>query len=349
VSDGVSDPNAGAPFDVEGAAVEGLERPPVAIARGRTSLDDEELLPLPPPPLGLDVVVTEADGALSVRLEAHNRQWWKVAVLGVALPLAVVQLTFGAPVLALGVVVAAVASFFRWLAPSTITVDQGRIRVTSSFHPWIDAPVAELTELTSGTIGGLLPTVFVIRHLHRVPLGPLFVSRSKRRWLAQALRRSLQAQRAAFAHLPPKPDGAAHALAYGIELPPEPPAPPTAPRPDGPLDLVTPGRCPWCVGVDLGEVFGHDERDCASCGGCLIGPAGVHHFVLEPIGLDAADLRELVAATSVKSRVGCAGCGGSTRCVRLKSVLVDLCPACGHVWLDRGERERLAAKSGRAP
>jgi hypothetical protein len=42
------------------------------------------------------------------------------------------------------------------------------------------------------------------------------------------------------------------------------------------------------------------------------------------------------------TRLACAGCGGAMRPLRLRGVVVDLCFACGGLWLDRGELSRLS-------
>lgn len=45
----------------------------------------------------------------------------------------------------------------------------------------------------------------------------------------------------------------------------------------------------------------------------------------------------------------CPGCGTPLIVFELSGVEVDYCPACGGVWLDSGELERIAALAGAAP
>jgi hypothetical protein len=82
------------------------------------------------------------------------------------------------------------------------------------------------------------------------------------------------------------------------------------------------------------------EDVCRSCRGRFLAAGLTERVVVDELGVDRAMLRELVTHFS-GARLRCCGCGASMRPLRLRGVVVDLCLACGGLWLDAGELSRM--------
>ena len=96
--------------------------------------------------------------------------------------------------------------------------------------------------------------------------------------------------------------------------------------------------CPRCARKLLDEE--NEARPCPHGCGALLTTSGVEH-VLARAQLDLGVVRELTKERGVEKHA-CPSCGASMRETELRGLRVDLCLSCGSMWLDDGERARLA-------
>jgi hypothetical protein len=125
---------------------------------------------------------------------------------------------------------------------------------------------------------------------------------------------------------------------------------PPAPGPSSRALLdVPPGTypCPRCeLGPALSRTHAAGEQDdelaCLVCGGICLDETRARAFLLDRLGVDAAAMREL-AQGFAGSAAACPRCRTRMNALTLKGTPIDACFGCGALWLDRGERDRLAA------
>ena len=98
-------------------------------------------------------------------------------------------------------------------------------------------------------------------------------------------------------------------------------------------------RCRTLLSAGDGALL---EDVCGACHGRFLPAAATERVVVEELGVDRATLKEIAELFS-GLRVPCPGCTTAMRPLRLHGVLVDLCFACGGLWLDGGELTSLTA------
>jgi len=112
--------------------------------------------------------------------------------------------------------------------------------------------------------------------------------------------------------------------------------------------------CPRCSGTlqatslrDLGII--HDVHRCSECEGLWVGPSRMRDISMT-VDQRLIELRHLPSADEQQTPMKCPACEGGVVMRKVVSprdanVLMDVCPACRHVWLDRGEREAIEQES----
>jgi len=96
-----------------------------------------------------------------------------------------------------------------------------------------------------------------------------------------------------------------------------------------------PPGCPLCEGARLIADVGHlKESVCSNCHGRLLDPAGVQRVFGEELGMGPGDLK---AGLSDACGLRCPGCRTRMGPLLLDDKILDLCPGCGSMWLDKGE------------
>ncbi len=192
----------------------------------------------------------------------------------------------------------------------------------------LDTWPPKAVKIAAAVMGGLgllmMLSLLAVPHIGPVPVLAIFgaltavVTIADIAWVARALRRRRARRRLERAGAPSLP----------------------APAPSG--------RCLRCE-APLGDARGsYDARACPSGHGALVSPPASERL-LE--ALPAVDLDEARAAGSRRTRrrrrePACPACAGAMRAVRLRGagardVDVELCGACGAIWLDAGELDAL--------
>jgi Zn-finger nucleic acid-binding protein len=97
-------------------------------------------------------------------------------------------------------------------------------------------------------------------------------------------------------------------------------------------------RCQTLLSAGDGALL---EDVCGRCRGRFLLAEVTERVVVDELGVDRATLKE-IAAQFGGQRLACPGCSAPMRPLRLHGVLVDLCFACGGLWLDWGELRTLS-------
>jgi Zn-finger nucleic acid-binding protein len=84
------------------------------------------------------------------------------------------------------------------------------------------------------------------------------------------------------------------------------------------------------------------EAVCPRCQGRFLPGEVTDRVVVDELGIGRDVLRALTNFSAGRS-LRCSGCGAGMRALQLRGVPVDLCLACGGLWLDAGELRRLSA------
>jgi Zn-finger nucleic acid-binding protein len=107
------------------------------------------------------------------------------------------------------------------------------------------------------------------------------------------------------------------------------------------LDLPEPGqRCPLCEGAELVPAVGHlMEAVCRNCHGRLLSPGAVQRLFGEELGMGPGDLK---AGLSDARGLTCPSCTSKMGPLLLGDKILDLCPGCGSMWLDKGELQSVS-------
>lgn len=107
------------------------------------------------------------------------------------------------------------------------------------------------------------------------------------------------------------------------------------------LELKEPGqRCPLCEGAELVPSVGHlMESVCRNCHGRMLSPAGVQRLFGEELGMGPGELK---AGLSDARGLTCPGCQTKMGPLLVDDKILDLCPGCGSMWLDKGEMSALS-------
>ena len=102
------------------------------------------------------------------------------------------------------------------------------------------------------------------------------------------------------------------------------------------LDLKAPGaRCPLCEGAELVSGLGHlIESVCRNCYGRLLNPSGVQRLFGEERGMGPGELK---ASLSEARGLTCPTCHSKMGPLLVGERMIDLCPRCGSMWMDKGE------------
>jgi hypothetical protein len=108
------------------------------------------------------------------------------------------------------------------------------------------------------------------------------------------------------------------------------------------LELKEPGqRCPLCEGAELVPAVGHlMEAVCRNCHGRLLNPGAVQRLFGEELGMGPGELK---AGLSDARGLTCPSCQSKMGPLLVDDKILDLCPGCGSMWLDKGE---LSSVSG---
>lgn len=111
------------------------------------------------------------------------------------------------------------------------------------------------------------------------------------------------------------------------------------------MSTVVAPSCPACerqgVAVALVPGASLDGISCPRCGGTHLPTVGSERLLCEELHLSRAALLELADAFGGR-RFRCPGCSARTRALLVRGVDVDLCFACGGLWLEAGELEQLS-------
>lgn len=101
--------------------------------------------------------------------------------------------------------------------------------------------------------------------------------------------------------------------------------------------------CPRCADTVLVDGVGAlHEAVCPDCRGRFLDAEATTRVVVDELGVDRQLLHEIAEHFS-GPRLRCPACPAAMRPLRLQGVLVDLCFACGGLWLDAGELHRLSS------
>jgi len=113
-------------------------------------------------------------------------------------------------------------------------------------------------------------------------------------------------------------------------------------------------NCPRCSGTfepttlrDFGLV--HNAHRCTECRGLWIGPEKIREISMT-IDQRWIEFRRVPGAEAQQMPMTCPACPGDVVMQKVVSprdakVVMDVCPTCKHVWLDRGEREAIEQDS----
>lgn len=113
-------------------------------------------------------------------------------------------------------------------------------------------------------------------------------------------------------------------------------------------------NCPRCSGqlqpTSLRELgLTYDAQKCSSCEGLWISPDQLTDIELT-VDQRFVEVRSIPSAAEQQKAMLCPQCSGGVVMQKVKSsrdqhVVMDVCPTCHRVWLDKGEREAIEQQS----
>jgi Zn-finger nucleic acid-binding protein len=109
-------------------------------------------------------------------------------------------------------------------------------------------------------------------------------------------------------------------------------------------------NCPRCSGVlestSLDELgFIHNAHRCVECEGLWVGPKEIAQIEMT-VDQRWVEFHHLPDEAAQQTPMTCPACLGGVVMRKVVSrrdaeIVMDVCPTCQHVWLDRGEREGI--------
>ena len=113
-------------------------------------------------------------------------------------------------------------------------------------------------------------------------------------------------------------------------------------------------KCPRCSGPlnpsSLRELsINYNAHRCTNCQGMWIGPRQLAE-IESTVDQRFVEVRRIPNDEEQKKVLHCPACEGSPAMNKAtnrrdSNVVIDVCPKCHHVWLDKGEREAIEQQS----